>query len=361
MRDRNRVSFRVRGLKRQTARLSGCACLLLWLAAAASAQSASPAAQVPLPPAMAPPPLTTTPTIRVNSTVVLVPTLVEEKDGKVIYGLGADSFALTDNGVPQQLHVDDDLDTTPVSLVVCMQKGRSSELEFEKFERLAPLLNLFLGTGNGEVALVEFDSQLEFRGNWTNNTDEVQQDLDQLTPGDGGAALLDAAGYSIGLLEQRPADRRRILLLVSESRDHGSKRVSPKALVEQIGASNTLVLSLTWSPAKAQFLQDFANPGAGGIDLIRMAVLAVNAMKANAAKSLAVMSGGEAMSFTSEHGFEDRVAEMASHARNRYMLSFRPTQLTPGLHRLEVELKGDMPAKVVARTDYWAGAAEEMP
>ena len=65
------------------------------------------------------------------------------------------------------------------------------------------------------------------------------------------------------------------------------------------------------------------------------------------------------MSFTSEHAFEDRVSELASHARNRYMLSFHPTELTPGLHRLEVQLQSDLPARVVARTDYWAVNGEE--
>ena len=299
------------------------------------------------------------PTFRVNTSVVLVPTLVEQKNGAVVYGLGADAFSLTDNGVPQKLHVDDDLDTTPVSLVVCVEKGRSSDLEFAKFARLAPLLNLFLGNGNGEVTLVEFDSQLEFREVWTRDTDVIASDLDQLQPGDGGAALLDAAGYSIDLLEQRPANRRRILLLLSESRDHGSRRVSAPQLVERIGTSNTLVLSLTWSPAGAEYLDQLTHPGTGGVSVIQLAKLAASAMKSNAAKSLAVMSGGEAMSFRSEHAFEARVSELASHARNRYMLSFRPTELTPGLHRLQVELKGDLPARVVARTDYWAVNPDE--
>ncbi len=293
-----------------------------------------------------------TPTLRVSTSVVLVPTLVEAGKGEVVYGLGADAFSLTDNGVPQRIHVDDDLDTTPVSLVVCLQKGRTSELQFEKFARLAPLLNLFLGNGNGEVTLVEFDSQIEFREAWTRDTDLIQNDLNELQPGDGGAALLDAAGYSLGLLDQRPPERRRILLLLSESRDHGSKRVSAPQLVERIGTSNTLVLSLTWSPVKAEFLDQLVNPGSGS--LISLAVLAANALKSNAAKSLAVMSGGEALSFTSERAFEERVSTMASHARNRYMLSFHPTELTPGLHRLAVSLKAGTPGQVVARTDYWA-------
>ncbi len=298
-----------------------------------------------------------TATLRVNTNLVLVPTLVEGAKGEVVYGLGAEAFSLTDNGVPQKIHVDDDLDTTPVSLVVCLEKGRTSELEFGKFARLAPLLNLFLGNGNGEATLVEFDSQIESREVWTRDTDLIQQDLDELRPGDGGAALLDAAGYSLDLLEQRPAERRRILLLISESRDHGSKRVSAPELVQRIGTSNTLVLSLTWSPVKAEFLDELVNPGSGG--LIPLVMLAANAIKQNAAKSLAVMSGGEAMSFTRERAFEERVSEMASHARNRYMLSFRPSDLTPGLHRLEVKLNGDLPARVVARTDYWAVPSEE--
>lgn len=320
------------------------ACLLAGPAWAQSATGAPSPVQGPAP------------TFRVTSNIVLVPTLVEQKNGDVIYELGPDSFSLTDNGVPQRVRVDDDMDTTPVSLVVCVEKGRTSALEFGKLDRLAPLLNLFLGPGNGRVSLVEFDSQTEYQGDWTSDTDEVQRDLDRLQPGDGGAALLDAAGFSINLLEQQPPERRRILLLISESRDHGSKQVTPKQLVEQIGSSNTLVLSLTWSPVKAEFLDELTHAGGGG--LLPLAFLAANAMKANAAKTLAVMSGGEAMSFGSEHSFEDRVAEMAKHAQNRYMLSFRPTDLTPGLHSLKVTLKGDLPGQVVARTDYWAGSAD---
>ncbi len=253
--------------------------------------------------------------------------------------------------------MDDDLDTTPVSLVVCLEKGGSSALQFQKFVRLGPLLSLFLGNGNGEVTLVEFDSELERPDAWTRDTDVIQQDLNALRPGDGGAAVLDAAGFGIDLLEQRPPERRKILLLLSESRDHGSKHVSAEKLAQRIGTSNTLVLSLTWSPVKAEFLSQLVNPGNGS--LASLVFLAANALKSNAAKSLAVMSGGEALSYTNEHGFEDRISELASHARNRYLLSFHPTDLTPGLHRLEVKLKGGPPGRVVARADYWAALPEQ--
>ena len=52
--------------------------------------------------------------------------------GEIVYGLGPTDFQLTDNGVPQQLHVDDDLDNEPVSVVVAVEKGRMAALELTK-------------------------------------------------------------------------------------------------------------------------------------------------------------------------------------------------------------------------------------
>jgi VWFA-related protein len=283
-----------------------------------------------------------------------VPTLVEKPDGEVVYRLKPENFSVTDNGVPQKIHVDDDLDTTPVSLVLCLERGRASGLEFDKYARLAPLVEQFLGTGNGEVALVEFDSKAVYREGFTRDTSVLDQDLRELRPGDGGAAILDAVGESIDILEQRQPERRRILLLISESRDHGSKTVSAAQLVERIGTSNTLVLSLTWSPAKAEMLDQLVR---GGGNLIELLPMAVQAMRSNVAKSLAVMSGGEYLSFTRQKSFEDRITEMASHARNRYMLSFRPTDAAPGLHVLKVSMNADVDARIVARTSYWATGA----
>lgn len=311
-------------------------------------QSAAPAPR-PLP--------DPTPTIRVNTSVVLVPTLVEKPDGEVIYGLKPKDFTLEDNGVQQQIRVDDDLDAQPVSLVVAIERGRSAALEFNKIDRLGSLLQLFgVGTGNGEAALVVFDSKPVYLEGFSNDAGYITRDLENLQPGDGKAAILDAVGYSVDLLEHQPPDRRRILLLISESRDHGSHKVTAPELVERIGTSNTLVISLTYSPSKARLLDDLSGRGGGGSegDLLAPLMMAVAAVHRNVAKELAVMSGGEYVSFTREKGFEDRVAEVASHARNRYILSFHPSSLTPGLHAIRVKLNQDYGATVIARTSYWA-------
>ena len=297
-----------------------------------------------------------TPTLRVNTSVVLVPTLVEKSSGDVVYTLKSKDFTLLDNGVQQNIHVDEDQDSQPLSLVICMERGRDAALEFDKFARLGPLLDLFLGEGHGEAALVVFDSQPVLLSDFAKDTSNIERNLQRLPPGDGGAAIMDAVGYSVDLLEHQPPDHRRVLLLLSETRDHGSRHVNIPQLVQQVGTSNTLVLSLAFAPSKAELIDWGKGNTDGGTELNILAplVMAINAMRRNTPKTLASMSGGEYASFTRDKGFEDRVAEIANHSRNRYVLSFRPTDPTPGLHTIKVSLTQDYSAHVVARASYWA-------
>jgi VWFA-related protein len=301
-------------------------------------------------------------TIRVQSSEVLVPTLVQMPSGEIVYGLGPSDFELLDNGVQQQLHVDDDLDNEPVSVVVAVEKGRLAALEFDKINRLAPLIDLFLGDGASEAAFVSFDSQPQLVVPFTRDADRLGHELKHIEPGDGGAAILDTVGYSVKLLEARPKDYRRVLLLISETRDHGSRDVDAKRLVEEIGSSNTLVLSVAFSPSKALLLHDLTHhEEAAGPDYLAPLVMAVQAVRKNVAREIALMSGGEYAPFTTGRGFEDRVQEVAKHARNRYLLSFRPTDNTPGLHQLDVHLTRNLGARVVARTSYWALDKQAIP
>lgn len=118
------------------------------------------------------------PTIRVNTSIVLVPTVVEDHSGQVIYGLKPSDFILLDNGVKQKVHVDEEMDTEPVSLVVCIQRSRDATLEFDKFA-LGPLLQLFTGGNQGEAALVVFDSKPVYLEGFQQDTSFIERDLEQ--------------------------------------------------------------------------------------------------------------------------------------------------------------------------------------
>jgi VWFA-related protein len=296
------------------------------------------------------------PTFRVSTSVVIVPTLVEKSNGDVLYGLKPQDFSVLDDGIEQKLHVDDDLDAQPVSLVVCVERGRDAALEFRMIDKLGPLLQAFVGDGLGEIALVAFDSRPVWVTPFTANVDAITSDLREMPQGDDGASILDAVGYSVNLLEQRPATNRRVLLLICESRDHGSHIFNVPELVERIGTSNTLVQSLIFSPSKAEIIDWARGNSTGGTELNMLAplLMTVNAMRRNVPKTLADLSGGEYAPFTRDKGFQNRVLEAASHARNRYVLSFRPSDLTPGLHTIQVKLTEDYKARVIARNSYWA-------
>jgi VWFA-related protein len=294
------------------------------------------------------------PTLRLNANEVLVPTLVEKRGGGIVYGLKPDDFVLEDNGVRQKIRVQEEMDTAPVALVVAVEEGGVSVLEFDKLAKLGPLLDVFLSDGHSQAALVGFDSEPRLIRDYTHSGEEINQALKHLNPGDGGDAILDSVSYAVDLLEAQPKEYRRVLLLISEERDHGSKHTKPAQLIEKIGQSDVLVLSVSFSPARAELLHDVKDNGDNRtMNPISTLFMLVQAFKKNVAKEVALMSGGEYTTFTGDKGFEKRVMEEAKHARNRYLLTFSPSDPTPGLHTIKVRTSVDHGAHIVARANYW--------
>jgi VWFA-related protein len=294
------------------------------------------------------------PTLRVTANEVLVPTLVEKAGGGIVYGLKPEDFVLEDNGVPQKIRVQEEMDTAPVSLVVAVEEGGVSVLEFDKVAKLGPLLDLFLSDGKGQAALVGFDSKPHLIHDFTRTSEELNESLKQLQPGNGGDAILDTVSYAVDLLQSQPKEYRRVLLLISEERDHGSKHTKPEQLVRKIGGSDVLVLSVSFSPARAELLHDIKDSGdERTMSMISSLFMLVQAFKKNVSKEVAHMSGGEYTTFTGDKGFEQRVVNAAKHARNRYLLTFSPSDPTPGLHSIRVRTTQDFGARVVARANYW--------
>jgi len=296
--------------------------------------------------------------LRVTTTEVLVPTLVEKRGGGILYGLKAGDFTLEDNGVPQKIHVQEEMDTAPVALVVAVEQGGASVLEFDKLAKMGPLLDIFLTDPRSRAALVGFDSTPHLLEDFTHNGDAIDTDLEQLQPGNGGASILDTVNYAAALLETQPKEFRRVLLLISEERDHGSKHTKPAQLIQRIGESDVLVLSISFSPVLAQLGHDAkdSDPGENLLNIQSALWAALQAFKKNVAKEVAVMSGGEYTTFVGDKHFEARVLSAAKDARNRYLISFRPTDLTPGLHTIRVRTTEDYGARIVARANYWLDA-----
>lgn len=293
-------------------------------------------------------------TLHGGTSVVLVPTLVTNIAGEPVFRLSAHDFAIYDNGVEQTVHLDEDFQAAPTSVVIAVQRGHSADGTLDKVRRLGSLLYPIVGDGKGEVAVVAFDDKPELKLDFTANLDQAGKALNQIAPGTYNCAVLDAISYSVGLLDSRPPANRKVLFLVSAANDDGSHATTPEVL-RQIERSNVLIYSATYSQSGASKLgETLADPADHPVNLLGIFSSLLRSAEENVPKTVAEMSGGEYLPFHDEKTLEQEFAGINNHFFNQYLLSFTPRKLSLGQHTLRVVVdRSDV--VVTARTGYWVG------
>ncbi len=208
-----------------------------------------------------------------QTSLVVVPALVRDKAGKLVFTLKADDFALTDDGVPQKLTLEQDTGGEPLALVVVIETGGAGARAFDKLGPLPQLLDTVVGSVPHKIAVVSFDSEPELVQRFTQQVDAATQAISDLTPGcsrqhqkescaapgsvrdpsaaDNGAAILDSLGFAVDLLRDQPVRYRRAILLISETLDRGSNMKIEEA-VRAISDTNTAIYSIAYSTAKSE-------------------------------------------------------------------------------------------------------------
>jgi VWFA-related protein len=298
------------------------------------------------------------PTFRAQSNVVTVPALVKDGKGNIVYGLQAQDFIIEDDGAIQEARLDESEGSEPISVVLVLQVGRRAFREFPRIRGLSTMLNPIFSQPRSQVAIVEFDSAVSLVQDFTNRESSIADQLEQTRSGDGGAAILDAVQYSVHLLDHTPEGHRRVMLLISETRDHGSHIARIKDVVTEVGNSNTVVYALPFSPSLSQVLDtergsnrdEWRSTG----DLLAPLMMASQAVRKNTPKAIAAMTGGEYEVFASRKSFEKLLTDFTNHLHSRYLLSFQPKNPHPGLHEIRVRLREPEEKTILARSSYWA-------
>ena len=309
----------------------------------------------------------TLPTIKATSTLVAAPTLVRLPSGEFVKHLSADQIELFDNGIRQKVTIEE-TGNRPIAVVVLMQTGGPDADQFRNYRKLPELLYSMIGQSAHEIMLVTFDSRPRATWHFPARSDGVEYALTHPVTGDDGAAILDAVDYVIELLQQEAGDFRRVVLLLSQSQDEGS-RTSAEDVVRHLGKGNTSVYSLTfsapkspphsWGKSRAAKPRAFSPSGQvdESVDLSMPLGAAVKALRTNTADELAVLSGGAHLKFRDEPDFEKQLSAIANDIHHRYMLSFQPDSHQPGFHTLSVRVSGQQPhLSILARTSYWFDA-----
>ncbi len=299
-------------------------------------------------------------TIRANVPLVLAPVTVTDKKGNFIDGLSVDDFRLTDDGVAQKIRMDtSDTVLAPVSLLVLIQASGISAPALARIERVGGLIKPLVIGQRGQAAVIEFDDEIRVRTDFTADSDLISAAFQRTRSRSiRTARLIDAVAEGVRMLDTRPPNNRRVMLILSESRDRGSKGKLPE-VIELAQRAGVVVYPATYSVQGSTFLSSPSDspsmPGGddnvnilGGIqELARIG-------KANVADALARTTGGRHLSFLTLGSLENVISRAGEEIHSQYLLSFTPTPNTKdGFHQIQVAIPSHPDAVVRVRLGYW--------
>lgn len=322
--------------------------------------------------------------IRTQVNVVIAPTTVTDKDGRFVSGIAPHEFRLYDNGKIQNINVD--VAFRPISLAVAIQRNAAAEAVLPKVRKIGSLLDTLVLGEKGQVAIIQFDHRVEVLQDFTGSPDRIKIALEKLKPGGTMNAVVDAVSESVRMLRRRPQDQRRVLLLISETRQQGSEgRLKDALLDAQLGDvsvytvnMNRLLTTLTKRPQAPR--PSPIPPGARHVpagapqtpeavaaytgenngNVVPLLVEIFKDVKAifvdNPSEVLTKYTGGKEYSFASQRALEQAIADIGEELHSQYMISYSPNnKMEAGLHEIRVEvLRSGL--EVRTRRGYWMAA-----
>lgn len=324
--------------------------------------------------------------IRVEVTNIVAPVLVTDRSGNIIDGLQPHQFRLFDNNKEQNIQVD--VAFEPISLVVLIEKAARVEAILPQIKHLGTLLPVVVGD-HGEAAIVGFDSRIQVYQDFTHDSDKVKAAIDKINAGSSGVRMIDAVDQAIAMLKKRPPDNRKIILLVSETRDEGSEGRIREVLIDT-QLANVIVypvditqlavrLSEKPVPPRPDPIAPAAIPGVMGHpstpttdtqnygpNFAQFGPLLQEIYKGtkrifvdSPSEVFAKGTGGDQFSFVKQRGLEDAIQRISQEIRSQYLISYNPSnKAEPGFHQIGVTI--DNPRYIAkTRPGYWIGGGKQ--
>lgn len=317
---------------------------------------------------------------KTTSPLVVAPVTVKDSHGRFVDGLTPEDLILYDNNVPQPIQMD--WSQYPIDLVVAVGTGAASGAVIDKLGASGILFTELLAAEAGETALVTFSDEVKVHQDFTASSDKVTQALRMLRKEGDGARVLDGMRHGLRMLQQRPAGRRRVLLMIAEKRDRGSA-ANHAQVMELAHRLNAAVYWLSYSP----FLQPFtAKPktaedlkpeaerikyracllcpdpddtpvppdlGPGGMlyglgELFRM-------KQPDLAALFTRTTGGRAIGFFRKDGLEEAIQAIGEEVHSQYIVTFQPkAREAASFHAIRIAAKNRPELDVRTREGYWA-------
>jgi VWFA-related protein len=307
--------------------------------------------------------------IKVRSILVNEPVTVRNHDGQMVHNLEPKNFKITDNGVEQTItHFEVGGDS--ISLVVLVETSSRIEAMLPDLRKSGSVVSQIVMGPNAEAAVVGFNDSVDRLRDFTSSGDQVEKTFTHLDDGTSGSRLYDAMELGVKMLSSRPAptatnpQRRRVLLVLAQSDDKGSK-ARLGAVLRQAQLENVTIWSVGLSTVHAWFLNRAkmkpTDPDWGDNNLIPLAVWAVTNIKDqihnNGLQIATTATGGTHFATWRDRSIQAAVDEIGGELHSQYLLMYTPTATTEGYHEIKVDV--DKPnVSVRSRPGYFVESAE---
>jgi VWFA-related protein len=188
--------------------------------------------------------------IRVRTSEVTAPVTVRNKSGELVLDLTKKDFHLYDDGVEQRItHFD--LGGQPFDMVLVVEDSSRVQPMLPAVRKSGVIFSQVVMGQTSRAAVIGFDNTVDLLQGFTGNADAVDKTVSDLRVGTSGARLYDAMARGVSLLQEQPAGRRRILVVVSEAIDSGSSAKLGEVL-RSAHIGNITIYSIGLSTTEAQ-------------------------------------------------------------------------------------------------------------
>lgn len=295
--------------------------------------------------------------IKTNVHLVLVPTTVTDKRGTLIDGLHEDDFLVTDDGARQKIHMDtSDTVLSPISIAVLIQSSGISTPALARIRMVGGMIKPMVIGDRGQAAVITYDDDVRVTMEFTSDSGRIRKAFEDVEPRTiKKAKLIDAVFAGMKMLDTRPENYRRIMLIIGESRDRGSKKKLAEA-TEEAQRTGTVIYFITYSAQGQAWTSSSEDDPSmpGGPDYLGGLAELGRLGKTNDADAFARATGGRHLAFLREGALEADLSRVGEEIHSQYLLSFVPQESkNSGLHHIEVKVAKRPDAVVRARPGYW--------
>ena len=324
------------------------------------------------------------PAFRTTVDVVVAPVTVYDRDGAYVNNLQPNQFHLYDNNKEQDIKVD--VAYQPISIVIAVQASAHVESILPQVRKIGSLIAPLIIGDQGEAAVVAYDSRIRTLQPFTSDPDKITDALKQITAGSMSNRMVDAVEAGTRMLRTRPQNRRRIMLLIGETRDLGSEGRTRETLMN-LQLANVVFYSVDMARAVGTLfakpptprsdptppamhpvpsgvaatpntvMQTWGTAGARA-EFIPLMVELFKDVKAvfkdNPVELFTKGTGGTEYGFVRQRGLEEAVGRIGEELHSQYMITYNPNNKDDGgFHEIFVQVAGHADYKVQTRPGYW--------